>query len=106
MTSTPPVLVLRGGAAGAIPTEYALEQNYPNPFNPATTIRYALPAASHVRLTVYNLLGQEIVSLVDGPEEAGYKTVTFDASVYPSGIYIYRLTAGAFSEARKMLIMR
>jgi len=83
-----------------------VEQNHPNPFNPATTIRYALPEPVRVQLKLYNLLGQEIVTLVDEVQEAGYRSVRFDGSVYPSGIYIYRISAGPFTESRKMLLLK
>src|SRR3989304_986964 len=85
------VLVRSPSTTGELPEEYALEQNYPNPFNPVTTIRYALPEPAHVRLKLYNLLGQGVASLVDGMQDAGYRSARFDGSSYPSGIYIYRI---------------
>jgi hypothetical protein len=91
---------------GVIPTSYALGQNYPNPFNPRTTIEYELPARGHVTLTVYNLLGQTIVVLVDEILEAGYKSVDFNASGLPSGVYLYRLTAGDFVAAKKLVVVK
>jgi len=89
-----------------IPDDYSLEQNYPNPFNPVTSIGYGLPATGHVRLVVYNMVGQEVAVLVDGTEEAGYKTVSFDASSLPSGVYTYRITSGSFSDVRKMMLLK
>ena len=91
---------------GSIPTRYALEQNYPNPFNPSTTIRYALPRRTAVTLVVYNTLGQEVATLVQGEKEAGYHEAVFDASGSASGVYFYRLTAGDFIETRKLLLLR
>jgi hypothetical protein len=85
---------------------YALFQNYPNPFNPTTTIHYALPEASKVRLAVYNTLGQEVALLYEGWESAGYKSVELNATGWSSGVYFYRLEAGNFSEMKKMVIIK
>jgi len=90
----------------AKPSEFVLEQAYPNPFNPATTINYALPYSVHVSLTIYNLLGQEVINVVDRDQDAGYKSVRIDMGNLPSGVYVYRLTAGTFSETRKMILAR
>ncbi len=84
----------------------ALDQNYPNPFNPATIIPYSLSSEGHVQLTVYNVLGQKVASLVDQREGAGSYLVRFDASHLPSGLYFYKLTTQTFSEVRRMLIMK
>jgi len=89
-----------------IPDQFALEQNYPNPFNPVTFIRYSLPVTIHVTLKVYNTLGQEVRTLIDGAQEPGYKAAEFDASALPSGIYFYRLTAGSFSGTRKLILTK
>ena len=89
-----------------IPKEFGLEQNYPNPFNPVTTVKYDLPQATHVNLKIYNVLGQLVATLVDGMQDAGYKTVSFDASGQPSGVYFYRITAGSHSEVRTMLLLK
>lgn len=89
-----------------LPVEYALNQNYPNPFNPTTTIRYQLPQAGHVTLVVYNILGQQVASLVDGQIIAGIHSVAFDANRLASGVYLYRLQAGNYVEVRKMLLIK
>jgi len=83
-----------------------LEGNYPNPFNPATEIRYDLPEAVHVQLVVYDVLGRQVRVLVDQPMSAGTHAVTWDASGLPSGTYLYRLTAGAFTETKAMTLFK
>jgi hypothetical protein len=85
---------------------FGLEQNYPNPFNPSTTIRYALPHRSHVTLTVFSILGQQITTLVNGDIDAGYHTVQFDGSELASGVDLYRMQAGNFVQTRKLLLVR
>jgi hypothetical protein len=90
----------------SFPDKSRLEQNYPNPFNPSTTIRYALPQRSHVTLTVFNTLGQQVASLVNGDEEAGYHDVRLDASGLASGMYFYHLTAGDYVKTKKLVILR
>jgi len=92
--------------AGATPSGFLLKQNYPNPFNPSTTIRYELPRASHVTLTVYDVLGQEVATLVDGLEEPGYKSVEWNASAVASGVYFYRLQAGDFIQSMKLVLKK
>ena len=91
---------------GTTPTGFELEQNYPNPFNPSTTIRYSLPLAGNVNLKVYNALGQEIATLVNGHQKAQNYEVTFDASNLASGIYIYTLQTDNFSQSKKMVLLK
>jgi enterochelin esterase family protein len=89
-----------------VPTAFTLYQNYPNPFNPNTTIRYGLPERFHVTLTIYNMLGQQVGTLVQGEQEAGYHEAVFDASGLASGVYLYRLQAGDFVEAKKFVVLK
>ena len=89
-----------------LPKEFALGQNYPNPFNPVTTITFDLPKSSYVTLTVYNLMGQEVATLVSADQPAGRYTTTWDATGFASGVYVYRLQAGAYSEARSLLLLK
>lgn len=88
------------------PTRFTLSQNYPNPFNPSTNINYDVVATTSVRLTVYNLLGQKVATLVDGVRPAGSYTVTWDAANLSSGVYIYRLEAGANVVSRMMTLVK
>ncbi len=90
----------------AIPTEYSLSQNYPNPFNPTTTIRYAIPEQSLVRLEIYNLLGQRVATLVDENQNTAFYQTQWNAIGVPSGMYFYRLQAGPFVEAKKLLLLK
>jgi len=92
--------------AGTIPHEYTLSQNFPNPFNPSTVIRYAIPVKSHVLLTVHNLLGQVVATLINQDEEAGFHEIRFEAGTLASGVYLYRLEAGKFVETRKLTLVR
>ncbi|TLY31539.1 MAG: T9SS type A sorting domain-containing protein [Ignavibacteria bacterium] len=89
-----------------MPSEFFLSQNFPNPFNPSARIEYTLPRAANVSLKVFNMLGQEVSRLVYEYQDAGYKSVIFDASSLPSGVYLYRLQAGSFADVRKMLFLR
>jgi hypothetical protein len=88
------------------PSDFALKQNYPNPFNPSTTISYFLPKLATVSLRIFNSLGQEVTLLVNEPQEPGHYQAAWNASSVPSGVYFYRLQAGAFVEIRKMLLIK
>jgi hypothetical protein len=92
--------------AEATPTAFTLEQNYPNPFNAGTVIRFSLPAATTVGLTVYDVLGHEVVTLAQGQMTAGSHQVSWDGSQLASGVYIYRLTAGEQVQTRRMVYVR
>jgi len=90
----------------ALPEGFALSQNYPNPFNPSTMIAFSIPAAGHVTLTVYDVLGREVATLVDRQMAPGSYEATFDAAGLPSGLYLYRIVAGSFVETRKMNVVK
>jgi hypothetical protein len=87
-------------------SEYALSQNYPNPFNPSTTISFNLPQSGNVTLTVYNVLGQQVATLVNGALNAGTHSVAFNASRLASGVYIYELRAGSFVQQKRMMLVK
>jgi len=89
-----------------IPTQYDLSQNYPNPFNPATQIRFQLQNTENVSLKVFNLLGQEVATLINESMSSGTYEVTFDASQLTSGVYIYSLSAGNFHASKKMTLLK
>jgi hypothetical protein len=91
---------------GSFPESYGLLQNYPNPFNPTTSIRYSVPELTKISLRVYDVLGNEIATLVNEQKERGVYTIKFDASQLVSGIYLYRLQAGSFIETKKMILLR
>ena len=90
----------------AIPGKYALDQNYPNPFNPSTKIQYALPLSGNVSLKIYNVLGQEVMTLVNEVQPVGVYTVNFDASRLSSGVYFYQISAGNFTQVKKMMLLK
>lgn len=90
----------------SIPTDYVLKQNYPNPFNPSTTIQFALPQKSYVVLSVYNVLGVKVATLVNNTENAGLHSINFDASNLASGLYIYELKTDNIIKTRKMLLLK
>jgi len=94
------------GELAPVPDRIKLSQNYPNPFNAQTEISYTLPHAAHVKITVYNLLGQEIVTLVDQDQAAGAHRVVWDATNAPTGVYFYRLQAGDYAQSRRMVLLK
>jgi hypothetical protein len=89
-----------------IPVIYALSQNYPNPFNPVTNIIYQIPRPGNVKLIVYDILGREVKVLVEEFKKAGSYNVTFDGTSLASGVYLYRITAGDFSQTKKMILLK
>ena len=92
--------------SSSIPGKFEISQNYPNPFNARTAIEYALPQDSHVKIVIYNLLGQNIESLVDQSQTAGIHQVIWNAADVPTGVYFYRIEAGDFTQTRKMLLTK
>jgi len=90
----------------SLPSDFVLEQNYPNPFNPATNIRFSLSEANQVTLKVYDMIGQEVATLVNQFMNAGTFEITFDASNLPTGIYTYSITAGDFQSVKKMMLIK
>jgi hypothetical protein len=99
-------LGVTGVAGKPLPTVYSLSQNYPNPFNPSTVIEFALPKDAHVRLEVYNIIGQKVMTLVDEVRPAGYHSVKLDGTNLASGMYLYRLTTGQQTFMKKLLLMK
>ena len=93
-------------AQSNIPKVYSLEQNYPNPFNPSTTINFSIGQVTNVKLRVYNILGQQVMTLVDTRMTPGPHSVVFDAAKLASGVYFYRLDAGDFMSVKKMLLLK
>jgi len=89
----------------AVPYTISLDQNYPNPFNPKTTIHYELQTTNDVELSVYNILGQRVATLVSETQKAGHHQVQWDADGLSSGIYYYKLTSGEFQQAKKMMLI-
>jgi hypothetical protein len=88
------------------PSEYSLEQNYPNPFNPVTTISYSIKANGLVSLKIFDILGNEVATLVNQDQIAGSYSLEFDASTYASGIYFYSLTSGEYISTKKMILLK
>ena len=95
-----------GNEHSSLPTNYALQQNYPNPFNPTTKIEFELKAAGFTTLKVYSLLGEEVATLMNEELQPGSYNAGFSAANVPSGIYFYRLTSGAFTATRRMLLLK
>jgi len=89
-----------------VPLEYSLSQNYPNPFNPVTNIKFDIPKQMMVKIAVYDIIGKEISVLANEEMNAGSYSVDWDASNYPSGVYFYKITAGVYSESKKMVLVK
>ena len=104
-------LKLRRSSSSAIPETFALHQNFPNPFNPITTLGYGLPKGSDVRLAIFDMLGNEVATLVNSHQQAGFKSVQWDGTgsmgrAVSAGVYLYRIEAGEFVETKKMLLLK
>ena len=94
-----------------LPSQFALHQNYPNPFNPVTSLLYDLPAQAQITLTIYDLMGREITQLVNTTQEAGYRSVQWNATdmhgkPVSAGVYIYQIRAGEFVQTKKMVLLK
>jgi hypothetical protein len=89
-----------------LPAEYFLSQNYPNPFNPSTTIEFTIPQKEFVSLVIYDVLGNEVATLINKEKAPGSYEVLFDAAEFGSGVYIYSLKAGSFAQTKKMILMK
>ena len=94
-----------------MPTEFALHQNYPNPFNPITTLRYELPENGLVNITIYDMLGRKVKTLVNQTQDAGYRSVVWDATndygkLVSAGIYLYQIQAGEYMQTKKMVLLK
>ncbi len=101
-----PLTGVNGQNPGQSPASFSLSQNYPNPFNPSTMIQFALPHASFVKLTVFNLLGEQVATIVSDRFEAGTHTVRWDASGLPSGVYFFQLHADEFTQTKRLVVLR
>jgi hypothetical protein len=89
-----------------LPQNFQLQQNYPNPFNPSTSITFVLPHAANITLKVFDVLGREVATLINGYMTAGAHETTFDASRLSSGVYLYTLTSGDFTQTKKMSLLK
>ena len=95
----------------SLPNKFILHQNYPNPFNPVTTLRYDLPVNGHVNITVYDMLGRQVKTLINQTQNAGYKSLIWDATndygkPVSAGIYLYQIQSNGFIQTRKMLLLK
>lgn len=104
--TTDHLVLHEAGYTAEVPDTYVLDGNFPNPFNPSTTIRFGLPETAHVSLVVYDMQGREMARLLDGPLGAGYHLLSWYAGHQPSGVYLYRLVAGPFSETGRMVLLK
>jgi len=97
--------------SGVIPESYSLQQNYPNPFNPVTKIKFDVPSdaksqQSNVKMTVFDVMGREVMTIVNEKLSPGSYEADFDGSNFPSGIYFYKLEAGSFVETKRMVLLK
>ena len=101
-----PAASVHNVVSGQLPHQFELEQNFPNPFNPTTQIEYSVPRISHISLSVYNILGQRVVTLFDGVRQPGAYTAVLDGSRLASGVYFYRLQSDAFVDIKKLVLLK
>ena len=104
--STCMLITETGVSQGPLPTVFKLHDNYPNPFNPSTTIKYDIPRSSHVRITIYDMLGKEVGILVNQDKTAGFYEIKWDARNYASGAYIYKMETDSYTEIKKMMLIK
>ena len=90
----------------ALPEAFSLDRAYPNPFNPVTTLSFAIPIDSEVSLSIYNLQGREVSTLIDGNMDAGYHSVVWDANSYASGVYFVKMVAGEYISTQKLMLVK
>jgi len=102
----PDFVVSIDNSKAGLPTAFALQDNYPNPFNPVTQINYELPETADVKLTIYNIRGEVVSTLVENNQTAGYYTATFNAQDVSSGLYFYQIQAGSFNQTKKMILVK
>jgi hypothetical protein len=95
-----------GNNLNLIPTVFSLSQNYPNPFNPITKINYSIPKTNFVTIKVFDVLGREILTLVNDVKQPGYYTIDFDGSNIASGVYFYKMESGAFTDVKKFMLIK
>jgi hypothetical protein len=100
------LLVGNSNNSTQLPDVFSLEQNYPNPFNPVTKITYSVPKQSLVTIKIYDILGREVAALVNGVNQAGIYEVEWNAMNYASGVYLYKMTAGDYTNVKKMVIIK
>jgi hypothetical protein len=89
-----------------LPNEFSLDRAYPNPFNPVTTLSFAIPVVSDVSLSIYNLQGREVSTLISGYMDAGYHSVVWDADSHASGVYFVKMVAGEFVNTQKLMLVK
>jgi hypothetical protein len=89
-----------------LPKDYTLSQNYPNPFNPTTTINFSVPKSEYVKIKVYDILGRDVVTLVNENKPVGNYKVEFNAGKLTSGVYFYRMESGSYSQTKKLLLLK
>ncbi|MBA4313467.1 MAG: hypothetical protein C0417_12660 [Chlorobiaceae bacterium] len=88
------------------PEKYELFQNYPNPFNPSTTLSFVISQLSFISLKIYNVLGQEVATLIEGEKAPGYYEIEWNADNMPTGVYVYKIMAGNFTDVKRMILIR